>query len=136
MFFTPVIKRLSPRWNLEKTGGPHWNRVFSAWSLVFGLILQLDSRDFVLIVPQYVISSFSSNTWKLLSFLKPITISSKTRYEYPWTKITNLMTGHRLQNYTLCFNRANDRAKFDYWGGRKTLLFFRLHSFMTSKEIP
>ena len=64
-FFTPIIKRLSARWNLEKTGGPHWNRVFSAWSLVYVLILQLGSRDSVLIVPQYVISGFSSNTWTL-----------------------------------------------------------------------
>ena len=30
--------------------------------------------------------------------------------------------------FTSCFNRANDRAKFNYWGGRKTLLFFCLWS--------
>ena len=38
------------------------------------------------------------------------------------------MTGHRQipskikhHLFTSYFNRANDRAKFDYWGGRKAL---------------
>ena len=30
-----------------KIGSPHTNRVFLAWSYVFGLILQLGSRDTV-----------------------------------------------------------------------------------------
>ena len=124
-----------------KTGGPHWNRVFSAWSSVFGLILQLGPGDFVLRVPQYVISGFCSNTWKLLNFLKPTKISSESKNEYPWIKITKFIIGHfrrpsklKPQLFTSYFNRANDRVKFDYWGGRKTLLFFRLYRLMTSIE--
>ena len=37
-----------------KIGGPHWNRVFSAWSWVFGLILQLGCRDSVLRVRWWI----------------------------------------------------------------------------------
>ena len=85
-----------------------------------------------------VISGFSSNTlkltwvcWKCLSFLKSTTISSEINHEYLWIKVTKFMTAHRQipskikpRLFTLCFNRANDRAKFDYWGFEKTLLFF------------
>ena len=76
-----------------------------------------------------MISGFSSNTlkltmvpWKLLSFLQPTTISSGIKYEYPWIKVTKLMTGHHRipskmkPRLFTCFNRPNDRAKFDYWG--------------------
>ena len=44
------------------------------------------------------------------------------------------MTGHRRipskikpRLFNSLFNKANDRAKFGYWGGRKTLLFFCLY---------
>ena len=36
------IETLSPV-IFGKVGVPHWNRVFSAWSYVFGIILQLGS---------------------------------------------------------------------------------------------
>ena len=95
---------------LGKSGSPHWNRAFSAWSLVLGQIRQLGFRDSMLRVPLWIrVSGFSNNTlrltwvpWKLLNFL-----------------------------FTSCFNRTNDRVMFDYWGGRKTLLFFHRYGLMT-----
>ena len=48
------------------------------------------------------------------------------------------MTGHhqipskiKPRLFTSRFTRANDKAKFDYWDGRKILLFLSLYSLMT-----
>ena len=48
------------------------------------------------------------------------------------------MTGHhqipskiKLRLFTSRFNRGNHKAKFDYWDGRKILLFLSLYSLMS-----
>ena len=71
--------------------------------------------------------------WKLFRFLKPTKMLSDINYEQPWIKVTKFMTGHRgipskikLRLFIRLFNRANDRAKLDDGGERKTLFFFRL----------
>ena len=90
-------------------------------------------------------SGFSSNTLKLtwvprnlLRFLQPKTVSSEMKYEYSCIKVAKVMTGHhqiplkiKRHLFTSCFNIANDRVKFDYWGRRKTWLFFDLYGMMT-----
>ena len=49
------------------------------------------------------------------------------------------MTGHqdtfkiKPRLFISLLNRANDRAKLDYGGGKKTLLFLRLYGLMTWK---
>ena len=52
--------------------------------------------------------------------------------------MTKFVTGHRgtlseikPRLFTSCFNRANNKAKSDYWGGRKILLFFRVYGLTT-----
>ena len=37
-----------------KIGGPHWNKIFSPWSYVFRLTLQLGSRESVLKILRWV----------------------------------------------------------------------------------
>ena len=78
-------------------------------------------------------------SWKLPTFQKSTTISSKIKSEYPWIKVAKFITVYydripwKIKScvFTSYFNRANDWAKFDCWGGRKTLLYFRLYGLMT-----
>ena len=53
VFYPGHKKTLSPVM-FGKIGGPHWNRVFSVWSQVLGLILELWSRDSMLRVPRWI----------------------------------------------------------------------------------
>ena len=53
------------------------------------------------------------------------------------------MAGHRRTSskikprlFTPCFNTASDRAKFDYLGGRKTLMFFWWHGYRDNRGFP
>ena len=48
-----------------------------------------------------------------------------------WQTTTKYLQKLKCRLFTLCFNRANDRAKFDYRGRRKKLLSFRLCGLMT-----
>ena len=52
------------------------------------------------------------------------------------------MTGHpgvpskmKPRLFTSCFNRASNSAKFDYWGGRKTLPLLCLFDYMDIETI-
>ena len=80
------------------------------------------------------------NVWRLTS--KRDILVNEIKYEYPWIKVTKFMTTHyrilwkiKSRVSTSCSNKANDGAKFDYWGGRKTLLYFRIYGLVTWETI-
>ena len=101
--------------------------------LGLGLILQLDSRDSVLTVPRHVISGFSSNI--LENFLASSSLQQfqvkPNMNNCEWKGLSfwyQIPSKTKPQLFNSCFNRSNDRAKFNYWGWRKTLLLFLLYS--------
>ena len=53
VFYSGQKETLSPI-ILGKIGGLHWNRLFSAWSYVFGLTALLGSRGSALRVPRWM----------------------------------------------------------------------------------
>ena len=102
------------------------------------MALQISHEEFCstwYLVSLVIIENFLTS-WSLQQFqVKP---SMNTRE----LKLLSLW-GHRWRRsklkprlFTSYFNRANDRAKFDYWEGKKTLLLFRLYRLMTSIEGP
>ena len=100
---------------MEKCGSPHWNREFSAWPYVFGIIQPLGSRDSVLKVPRWIRDSgslkFTWVSWNFLASCRLQQVQAKSR----WIKLAKLMTGQcRIPLkikclFISCFNRANDR---------------------------
>ena len=106
--------------------------------------LQINSATWLL---KFCIKSSAMDTWYLVSLATHLNwpellenfpgscspqqfqVKSQIKYEYPWIKVAKFLKGHRWipfkikpRLFTSYFNRANDRAKFDYWGGRETLL--------------
>ena len=104
--------------------------MFSIWSLVFGLILRLGSRDSVQRVPRWI-RDFPWNTLEL-AFLNLNFLASCSLQQFQAKfKVTKFMTCHRRiplkikpRLFISYLNKANGREKFDYWDGRKNLLFF------------
>ena len=146
-FSYPVIERLYPLWCLEKLVALYETECFrdnsglrnnsATWLLRFSI--KSSAIDI-----WYMVSLVSLRLtwvpWKLIIFLYPTAISNEIEYEYWWIKVTKFMTGHRwirskikLNLFTSCLNRTNFREKFDYSGGRKTLLYFRLYGLMIRK---
>ena len=137
---SPVIFR--------KICGPHWNRVISmilalrnnsaTWFKKYNFKSSaIDTRYLVSLAIYFrwygflenffassslqqfqVKSSRSASELKLLSFWKTTPPPRK-----PWKT--------KPREFISYFNRDNNRAKVDYWAGRKTLLYFRLYGLMT-----
>ena len=124
-------KNLMPRLQIDFIGEfwkRHWSPLKQS-SIIrdLGLILQLGSWDFRIVSP-------AIDTWCLVSiallenFLvayNNFTWISLNSRDYFYEKPPPNTLINRVSNSY--FNRANDRLKFDYWGGRKILFYFRLY---------
>ena len=81
--------------------------------------------------PWFLQNFLSSETYNNLQQFQ--VKSSENDSELKWLILWEATTKH-LENpraFTSFFNRANDGAKFDYWAGRKALLYFHLFGLMT-----
>ena len=129
------IKRLYFQWILEKLVVSIEIKFFSmvaglqnnsaTWPLRFRIkSLAMDKWYLVSLVAHLNWPGFLENFFAFSSLqqfqVKP---SVTTREWVPWKVKPHV--------FTSCFITANDRAKFDYWSGRKTLLYFCLYGLMT-----
>ena len=79
----------------------------------------------------YLISLVTHLNWP--GFIENFLASCRLQ-QFQVTRHRRIPSKIKARMFTSCFNKANDRAKSDYWGGRKTLLLFLVYGLMTCIE--
>ena len=89
------------------------------WHLVF-LVKNLNWLGFL----ENLLASCSLQQFQVKSSLKTRELKWQNLWQATFESHLPVPSKIKPRLFTSCFITANDRAKFDYWGGRKTLLFY------------